>query len=62
MWREIPGALVFGAFLAGFVALMNHISDPSFNGDPNFYSYIAAAIIGFTTLMVYWERIFPAGD
>ena len=38
MWREIPGVLVFVAFLAGFVALMNHISDPTFNGDPNFYS------------------------
>ena len=62
MWREIPGALVFVAFLAGFVALMNHISDPSFNGDANFYSYIAAGIIVFATLMVYWERIFPAGD
>ena len=62
MWREIPGVLVFVAFLAGFVALMNHISDPNFNGDPNFYSYIAVGIIVFTTLMVYWERIFPAGD
>ena len=62
MWREIPGALVFVAFLAGFVALMNHISDPKFSGDPNFYSYIAAGIIVFATLMVYWERIFPAGD
>src|SRR5438477_366036 len=45
MWREIPGALVFVAFLGGFVALMNHISDPTFNGDPNFYSYIAAGNI-----------------
>jgi hypothetical protein len=62
MWREIPGVLVFVAFLAGFVALMNHISDPTFNGDRNFYSYIAVGIIVFTTLMVYWERIFPAGD
>jgi hypothetical protein len=41
---------------------MNHISDPNFNGDPNFYSYIAAGIIVFAALMVYWERIFPAGD
>ena len=62
MWREIPGVLVFVAFLAGFVAGMNHISDPNFSGDPNFYSYIALGIIVFTSLMVYWERIFPAGD
>jgi hypothetical protein len=62
MWREIPGVIVFAGFIGAFVFLMNHISDPSFNGDPNVYSYIAFAVIIFTTLMVYWERIFPAGD
>ena len=62
MWREIPGVIVFAGFIAGFVFLMNTISDPKFNGDPNFYSYIAFAIIVFTALMVYWERIFPAAD
>lgn len=58
MWREIPGIIVLAAFLGSFVFLMNHISDPNFNGDANVYSYIAAAIILFATVMVYWERIF----
>lgn len=62
MWREIPGVIIFAVFLGGFVFLMNHIADPNFNGDANFYSYIAAAIIVFATLMVYWERIFPSGE
>jgi ABC-type nickel/cobalt efflux system permease component RcnA len=59
--RETLGVIVVVVFLAGFVWLMNHISDPNFNGDANFYSYIAAAIIIFATLMMYWERMFPAG-
>ena len=63
MWREIPGVIVYIVFLVGFVYLMNYVSDPArFSGDPNFYSYIAAGVIIFVTLMTYWERIFPAGD
>jgi hypothetical protein len=62
MRRELPGVIVFVIFLAGFVFLMNHISDPNFNGDANFYSYIAIGIILFASLMTYWERIFPPGD
>lgn len=62
MWREIPGVVVIAGFLAGFVFLMNHIADPGFNGDANFYSFIAAGIIVFATLMTYWERIFSGGD
>lgn len=62
MWREIPGVIVFVVFVAGFVFLMNHIAAPDFNGDANYYSYIAAGIIVFATLMIYWERIFSAGD
>ncbi len=64
MWREIPGVLIYILFLAGFVFAMNFISnsDPNFVFDPNLYSFIGAAIILFTTLMVYWERIFPSGD
>lgn len=62
MLREIPGIIIFAAFLGGFVFLMNHVSDPNFNGDANVYTIIAAAIIVFATLMTYWERIFPSGD
>jgi len=60
--REIPGVIVYAVFLVGFVFLMNYISAPNFNGDANYYSFIAAGTIVFVTLMVYWERIFPAGD
>lgn len=59
MLRELPGVIVYIAFLTGFVFLMNVISSPNFSGDANYYSIIGAAIIIFTTLMVYWERIFP---
>lgn len=62
MVRELPGAIVFIAFLAGFVFLMNHIADPTFNGDANFYTYVAVAIIAFATLMTYWEHIFPPSN
>ena len=62
MWREIPGAVIFIIFLAGFVFLMNVIADPKFNGNANYYSIIAGAVIAFAILMTYWERIFPAGD
>lgn len=62
MWREIPGAVIYIAFLAGFVFFMNVIADPKFSGNTIYYSIIAAAIIAFAILMTYWERIFPAGD
>ncbi len=62
MWREIPGAIIYVIFLAGFVYLMNLIADPKFNGDTIWYSILAAAIIAFAILMAYWERIFPAGE
>lgn len=62
MWREIPGVIVFAAFLGGFVFLMNYISSPDFSGDANYYSIVAIVVIAFVTLMVYWERIFPAGE
>ena len=62
MLREIPGVIVYIIFLAGFVFLMNTISAPDFNGNANYFSIIGAGIIIFITLMVYWERIFPAGD
>ena len=60
--RQLPGAIIVIVFLGGFVYLMNHISDPAFNGDANFYTYIAVAIILFAALMAYWERIFKSGD
>lgn len=62
MLREIPGIIVYIVFLAGFVFLMNTISDPNFNGSSGYYTVIAAGIIIYTVLMMYWERIFPAGD
>jgi ABC-type nickel/cobalt efflux system permease component RcnA len=62
MLREIPGVIVYIVFLAGFVFLMNTISATNFNGDANYFSLIGAGVIIFITLMVYWERIFPAGD
>ncbi|MCA1597721.1 MAG: hypothetical protein LC769_01650 [Chloroflexi bacterium] len=62
MLRELPGVLIYIVFLAGSVFLMNTISATDFNGDSNYFSLIGAGIIIFVTLMVYWERIFPAGD
>ena len=62
MLRELPGVIIVAAFLGGFVWMMNHISDPKFNGDANYYSFIAFSIIIFATLMMYWERIFSSGN
>ncbi len=62
MWHDVPGVVVYIIFLAGFVFLMSVISSPTFSGDANYYSFLAAGIIIFVTLMVYWERIFPAGE
>lgn len=62
MVRELPGIIICVAFIAGFVYLMNHIADPKFNGDANFYSAIAAGVLVFAVLMVYWDRIFRWSD
>ena len=62
MLRELPGAIVYAAFLAVFVYMMNHIADPSFDGNGWAYTWIAIAVLLFAALMTYWERIFPGAE